>query len=147
MADAGHLSQAAVLRVALNRGMTSSARLAAGHLARDILLLRSWGIAVTISDDLRAHLAHTSASADLSATHDALIADPRRDLAWTIAGVLEEHRRVMTPPAVERVLLSRGWTTTAKSPSAVVVGALRVAARRYAPVEQSTAGYRWAESR
>lgn len=82
--DAGHLSAAVELRLARSRGMHARAELSATHLARDILLLRSWGLHLVIPDDLRPVLAATSAAGELTATHPDLVRGSRTDLTYRV---------------------------------------------------------------
>ena len=143
--DGGQLSQAALLRLALGRGMADRAALAASHLGNDVLLLRAHGVPVVLPDDLRVLLAHTPVADQLSATHPVIAADPHRDLAWQVACVLEGTRIPATEPDLGGRLRTRGWSTTADAASAVHK-ALTVAARRYSCVQVSDGTARWVEA-
>lgn len=98
--DAGHLSAAVELRLARSRGMHARAELSATHLARDVLLLRSWGVHLVIPDDLRPVLAATSAAGELTATHPDLGRGARTDLTYRVGCVLEASRAPTDAPAL-----------------------------------------------
>lgn len=143
--DGARLSQAGLLRLALGRGMADRAALAASHLANDVLLLRSCGVPVVLPDELRVLLTHTSASEMLSHTHPVIAQDPHRDLAWTIACLLEGTRKAATEEDLVARLRSHGWST-AGDERAVVHKALGVAVRRYSCVRVEDGLARWAET-
>lgn len=144
--DAGHLSAAVELRLARSRGMHARAELSATHLARDILLLRSWGLHLVIPDDLRPVLATTSAAGELTATHPDLPRGARTDLTYRVGSVLEASRVPVDAPALVRALHTAGWTTAAADPTTVVARAARAAVTQFTPVEQVGAGsWRWVE--
>jgi hypothetical protein len=128
--------------------MHARAELSATHLARDILLLRSWGVSLAIPDDLRPVLAATSAAGELTATHPDLARGSRTDLTYRVGCVLEESRMQVDAPALARALRTAGWTTTAADPTTVVARAARAAVTRFTPVELVGAGlWRWIERR
>jgi hypothetical protein len=146
--DAGHLSAAVELRLARSRGTHARAELSATHLARDILLLRSWGLHLVIPDNLRPVLAATSAAGDLTATHPDLARGSRTDLTYRVGCVLEASRVPADVPALVRALRAAGWSTAAADPTAAVARAARPAVTRFTPVEPVGArSWRWVEPR
>jgi hypothetical protein len=146
--DAGHLSAAVELRLARSRGMHARAELSATHLARDILLLRSWGLHLAIPDDLRPLLAATSAAGELTPTHPGLARGSRTDLTYRVGCLLEASRASADAPALVRALRAAGWSTPAADPTTVVARAARGAVTRFTPVEPVGAGsWQWVERR
>jgi hypothetical protein len=122
--------------------------LSATHLARDILLLRSWGLHLMIPDDLRPVLAATSAAGELTATHPDLARGSRTDLTYQVGCVLEASRVPADGPALVRALRAAGWSTAAADPTTVVARAARGAVTRFTQVEPTGAGsWRWIERR
>jgi len=128
--------------------MHARAELSATHLARDILLLRSWGLHLVIPDDLRPALAATSAAGELTATHPDLARGAQTDLTYRVGCVLEASRIPADAPALMRALRAAGWSTAAADPTTVVARAARSAVTRFTPVEQVGAwSWRWVERR
>ena len=84
--------------------MHARAELRAAHLARDILLLRSWGLHLVIPDDLRPVLTATSAAvlvdglaADAELTSQCCLRDARDGRLAGLGEAIARYGRIFAP--------------------------------------------------